>query len=123
MKKLKMWSMLMLVVMMLPLSSSCSKDSDDKENPLVGIWIYVWDDNFYQEFDFAANMKFTLRSVYKNELPSDEGTCNYIIIGDKVIINPEGESLTYYFFVNGDELTLEIPGSNTPFVMKRKVSK
>lgn len=42
MKKIKFWSMLMLVAMMLPLYSSCSKDSDDNSRPLDSVITGNW---------------------------------------------------------------------------------
>ena len=118
MKKLKIWSMMMLMVMALPLMVACGgDDSDDvktiNKSELIGTW-YTVSDGWILEFtsthvtqyefygapgSYKLNTSYVLTQSYTvngNQLVSDKGEIATVSInGNTMNVSGNGQNLTY----------------------------
>ncbi len=112
MKKLKIWSMMMLIVMALPLMVACGGDDGDdvktiNKSELMGTW-YTLEDDWVL---VIGNSSVTQYEIWKSgrtyTLNSYTVTWNYTIDGNRMI-SDDGQVAT--ISINGNKMT--VSGNN-----------
>ena len=101
MKQIKFWSILLLIVMMMPLVASCGGDDGDDGgntgNPLVGTWraekkekgvLQYWEMTFNADFSWSA-MEYNKED--KKIHNSDSGTYKFMDDTTIILTNSKGE--------------------------------
>ena len=116
MKKLKIWSMVMLMVMAMPLMVACGSDSDDvktiNKSELMGTWYTLEDDWVimignssvvqYELWKSGGSYTFNPQTytwnytIEGNRMISDDGQWAEVSInGNKMTISANGQALNY----------------------------
>ncbi len=117
MKQLKIWSSLVLAVIMMPLVVSCGSDDDktsSDSSALIGTWVCLEADFIFQItgtkfIQYEIGVLSTGYYLYNNPF-----TTSYKVQGNKMTIE-DGSSVT--FSINGDELTFYI--GNGPLTARK----
>ena len=116
MKKLKIWSMVMLMVMAMPLMVACGSDSDDvktvNKSELMGTWYTLEDDWVivignssvvqYELWKSGGSYTFNLQTytwnytIEGNKMISDDGQWAEVSInGNKMTVSANGQTMNY----------------------------
>ena len=111
MKKLKIWSMVMLMVMAMPLMVACGSDSDDvktiNKSELMGTW-YTLEDDWVIMIGNSSVVQYELwKSGGSYTLNPQTYTWNYTIEGNKMI-SDDGQWAEVS--VNGNKMTVSANG-------------
>ena len=110
-KKLKIWSMVMLMVMAMPLMVACGSDSDDvktiNKSELMGTW-YTLEDDWVIVIGNSSVVQYELwKSGGSYTLNPQTYTWNYTIEGNKMI-SDDGQWAEVS--VNGNKMTVSANG-------------
>lgn len=117
MKKMKLWSILMLMVMALPMVEACSSDNDDN-NRLVGTWTTEWsvvDRNTVKTqtvyLTFTSDLKAS-EKIYEGEKLVSISTGTYKIINDVLSIqwDSDGDTYNWVYSIKGNKLYVSFDG-------------
>ena len=118
MKRLKIWSMMMLMVMAMPLMVACGSDSDDvktiNKSELVGTWfsleysggwvIVIGNSSVVQYELWKSGGSYTLNpqtytwnyTIEGNKMISDDGQWAEVSInGNKMTVSANGQTMNY----------------------------
>ena len=111
MKKLKIWSMMMLMVMAMPLMVACGSDSDDvktiNKSELMGTW-YTLEDDWVIVIGNSSVVQYELwKSGGSYTLNPQTYTWNYTIEGNKMI-SDDGQRAEVS--VSGNQMTVSANG-------------
>lgn len=111
MKKLKIWSMMMLMVMAMPLMVACGSDSDDvktvNKSELMGTW-YALEDDWVIVIGNSSVFQYELwKSGGSYTFNPQTYTWNYTIEGNRMI-SDDGQEVTVS--VNGNKMTVSANG-------------
>ena len=111
MKKLKIWSMMMLMVMAMPLMVACGSDGDDvktvNKSELMGTW-YTLEDDWVIVIGNSSVVQYELwKSGGSYTLNPQTYTWNYTIEGNKMI-SDDGQWAEVS--VNGNKMTVSANG-------------
>ncbi len=111
MKKLKIWSMMVLMIMAMPLMVACGSDGDDvksiNKSELMGTW-YTLEDDWVIVIGNSSVVQYELwKSGGSYTLNPQTYTWNYTIEGNKMI-SDDGQWAEVY--VNGNKMTVSANG-------------
>ncbi len=111
MKKLKIWSMMMLMVLAMPLMVACGSDGDDvktiNKSELMGTW-YTLEDDWVIVIGNSSVVQYELwKSGGSYTLNPQTYTWNYTIEGNKMI-SDDGQWAEVS--VNGNKMTVSANG-------------
>ena len=111
MKKLKIWSMVMLMVMAMPLMVACGSDSDDvktiNKSELMGTW-YTLEDDWVIMIGNSSVVQYELwKSGGSYTLNPQTYTWNYTIEGNRMI-SDDGQWAEVS--VSGNQMTVSANG-------------
>ena len=111
MKKLKIWSMVMLMVMAMPLLVACGSDGDDvktiNKSELMGTW-YTLEDDWVIVIGNSSVVQYELwKSGGSYTLNPQTYTWNYTIEGNKMI-SDDGQWAEVS--INGNKMTVSANG-------------
>jgi len=125
MKKMKEWSMMMLVMLMIPLMVACSKDSEEEESvditKAVGTWYCIKSTD--SSGGYTANDLFVGHSVsikangtYTSTSSSFGTSGTYKVNGSKIVVNTNsGRAFMVSVFFSGDTMTWRGSGEGVSF--------
>ena len=111
MKQLKIWSMMMLMVMAMPLMVACGSDGDDvktiNKSELMGTW-YTLEDDWVIVIGNSSVVQYELwKSGGSYTLNPQTYTWNYTIEGNKMI-SDDGQWAEVS--INGNKMTVSANG-------------
>lgn len=111
MKKLKIWSMMMLMIMAMPLMVACGSDCDDvktvNKSELMGTW-YTLEDDWVIVIGNSSVVQYELwKSGGSYTLNPQTYTWNYTIEGNKMI-SDDGQWAEVS--INGNKMTVSANG-------------
>jgi hypothetical protein len=111
MKQLKIWSMMMLMVMAMPLMVACGSDGDDvktiNKSELMGTW-YTLEDDWVIMIGNSSVVQYELwKSGGSYTLNPQTYTWNYTIEGNKMI-SDDGQWAEVS--INGNKMTVSANG-------------
>ena len=111
MKKLKIWSMMMLMIMAMPLMVACGSDGDDvktiNKSELMGTW-YTLEDDWVIMIGNSSVVQYELwKSGGSYTLNPQTYTWNYTIEGNKMI-SDDGQWAEVS--INGNKMTVSANG-------------
>ena len=111
MKQLKIWSMMMLMILAMPLMVACGSDSDDvktiNKSELMGTW-YTLEDDWVIMIGNSSVVQYELwKSGGSYTLNPQTYTWNYTIEGNKMI-SDDGQWAEVS--VNGNKMTVSANG-------------
>ena len=111
MKRLKIWSMMMLMVMAMPLMVACGSDGDDvktiNKSELMGTW-YTLEDDWVIMIGNSSVVQYELwKSGGSYTLNPQTYTWNYTIEGNKMI-SDDGQWAEVS--INGNKMTVSANG-------------
>ena len=111
MKQLKIWSMLMLMILAMPLMVACGSDSDDvktiNKSELMGTW-YTLEDDWVIVIGNSSVVQYELwKSGGSYTLNPQTYTWNYTIEGNKMI-SDDGQRAEVS--VSGNQMTVSANG-------------
>ena len=111
MKQLKIWSMMMLMVMAMPLMVACGSDGDDvktiNKSELMGTW-YTLEDDWVIVIGNSSVVQYELwKSGGSYTFNPQTYTWNYTIEGNRMI-SDDGQEVTV--FINGNKMTVSANG-------------
>ena len=124
MNKLKTWSMMMLVAMMLPLVTSCSKDSDDspQDGELISQAIGTWmctasrdtQTNGLSYDGLMVGKQVTIKSdgTFTSTAPTFGYTGTYTVSGNKITAKSSSGTFVVTVSIKGDTMTWNGTASN-----------
>ena len=111
MKRLKIWSMMMLMIMAMPLMVACGSDGDDvktiNKSELMGTW-YTLEDDWVIVIGNSSVVQYELwKSGGSYTLNPQTYTWNYTIEGNKMI-SDDGQWAEVS--INGNKMTVSANG-------------
>ena len=111
MKKLKIWSMMMLMILAMPLMVACGSDGDDvktiNKSELIGTW-YTLEDDWVIVIGNSSVVQYELwKSGGSYTLNPQTYTWNYTIEGNKMI-SDDGQWAEVS--INGNKMTVSANG-------------
>ena len=124
MNKLRIWSMMMLVAMMLPLVASCSKDSDDsaQDGELIsqagGTWMCTasrdTQTNGLSYDGLMLGKQITIKSdgTFTSTAPTFGYTGTYTVSGNKITAKSSSGTFVVTVSIKGDTMTWNGTASN-----------
>ena len=124
MNKLRIWSMMMLVAMMMPLVASCSKDSDDSPqdgeliSQAVGTWMCTasrdTQTNGLSYDGLMLGKQITIKSdgTFTSTAPTFGYTGTYTVSGNKITARSSSGTFVVTVSIKGDTMTWNGTASN-----------
>ena len=114
MKNVKYLLIMVLAVMM---SVSCSKDDDNDVNPIVGTWglTETFDGEVIDiEIAFKANLTGTIMSsiTFDGTTYDESDNFTWSTSGNKLTIVMDGETDVTTYSISGNKLTIDADGEN-----------
>ncbi len=124
MNNLKIWSMMMLMAMMLPLATSCSKDNEEsaKDTELISLAIGTWmctesrdtqQNGIYYD-GLMVGKQITIKSdgTFTSTAPSFGYSGTYTVSGNKITAKSSSGTFVVTVSVKGDIMTWNGTASN-----------
>ena len=123
MKQLKIWSMMMLMVMMMPLTTSCSKDNDDAHDAdliaqAVGTWMCTESRDIQQNGTYYDGLMVGKQVTIKSDgtFTSTASTFGYsgtyTVSGNKITAKSSSGTFVVTVSVRGNNMTWNGTASN-----------
>lgn len=124
MNKLRIWSMMMLVAMMLPLVASCSKDSDDSAqdgeliSQAVGTWMCTasrdTQTNGLSYDGLMLGKQITIKSdgTFTSTAPTFGYSGTYTVSGNKITAKSSSGTFVITVSIKGNTMTWNGTASN-----------
>ena len=125
MKKMKLWSMLMLMVMALPMMVACSSDDDD-DSPVdvskaIGTWVCIKStDNVqgktYTDLFVGESVRINSNNTYASTSRNFGTSGTYSVNGNKITVHTNNAE-TYVITVSfsGNKMTWKGSGEDVKF--------